>query len=834
MKKARGSPLPTHVAPPRPAHRSSPTRRQQTLAFDLEGSRRPQSRWAVWWRKLTTASTGSPSDGMHGTGSEGSASVAAFMQTQAATKQEDEGAEWSVEETIVNREDREEGPRRPHGNGTTTGSAPSQTDAGEDHLTQGSGFRDDIAPSVDESWSSRGWRAASRFFWPRFDADETEEEYRKLQYYGSKRLLFFLYLNWILYLILNHSVTLYEKITYYGALSFFTLPLPIFIIIDLPQKHPVFFQIWLSTATWLCGITEAIQTKKCGFFNKESNTCHGKDFLAQFFYTTGVPTLILFAHGGRLYHAIWATINLVLLLALIIPVQSIYARNVVSFFLYTIFIQGFHYSREKVERRMFLLNNQLKSAYKAQQKAQISESAANQAKRRFASYIFHEVRVPLNTAMLAFQNLSQDGVIKEMVGNNAAHALEVYALDSSLIMMQTVLNDVLDLQRMDAGKFENNPRPFNLHRSINSMLSSVRVGCEAKNLGLSIELDPLIDQMQLDPAGGEGLVVVGDVIRLQQIVTNLASNAVKFSQTGEIKVTTRLLPPVPSSALVSPQLSTADGAIDSEKTEVGTEGKMIEHVGGKSPQQWCTFRMEIHDSGPGIVRQIISLSDGRLGVRSKKGKGAVFWFELSYPCATAEEASLAIATGGGGPPTPPAISSPPPGLGDSLPPPGLGDSPPMPSPSTARTLVESPKMETAPELVDDPIRALVVDDDLLTRRLFSRMLERLGAVVETASDGQECVDVVLAKPQHTFDLICLDNSMPVMNGEDAVRTLREAGRVEYVVGCTGNALTEDQQSYLHAGADRIIPKPLLLRDVKAIVETAAERKAARRKEAAVV
>jgi len=129
----------------------------------------------------------------------------------------------------------------------------------------------------------------------------------------------------------------------------------------------------------------------------------------------------------------------------------------------------------------------------------------------------------------------------------------------------------------------------------------------------------------------------------------------------------------------------------------------------------------------------------------------------------------------------------------------------------------------------DPLRVLVVDDDPLTRTLMSRMLTRLGCVVDTADDGQEALDALLGvedegKPPQLFDMISLDNAMPVLSGEETVRKLRAIGRGDLVVGCTGNALKTDQASYLSAGADRVLTKPIMLKDLKAMLQIAAQRR----------
>lgn len=108
---------------------------------------------------------------------------------------------------------------------------------------------------------------------------------------------------------------------------------------------------------------------------------------------------------------------------------------------------------------------------------------------------------------------------------------------------------------------------------------------------------------------------------------------------------------------------------------------------------------------------------------------------------------------------------------------------------------------------------LVVDDDKLTRAMSSKLLTKLGCVVDTASDGKECLEMILGPNAKSYDLICLDNFMPEMTGEEAVRELRAQERDDFVVGCTGNALTEDQASYREAGADEVLTKPIMLRFV---------------------
>lgn len=130
-------------------------------------------------------------------------------------------------------------------------------------------------------------------------------------------------------------------------------------------------------------------------------------------------------------------------------------------------------------------------------------------------------------------------------------------------------------------------------------------------------------------------------------------------------------------------------------------------------------------------------------------------------------------------------------------------------PSIDETPKAKPDLPAKRQLSGRALSALVVDDDSLTRRLMSRMLSRLGHTVTAVDNGRKAVDLVLENASDSpFDVVFLDNQMPIMTGVEAVAALRAAGCDTYVVGCTGNALREDQDEYITSGADAIIPKPV--------------------------
>ncbi|KAJ3980733.1 hypothetical protein F5890DRAFT_1557434 [Lentinula detonsa] len=905
------------------------------------------------------APTGSPSDGLGGDGTESSTSTSVFIAAQKLLTAEKDGEEWEINETVINGENPEL-----LRNERDTGS-PFRSESGGGSISKHSGENGDSnygyhPPSLRSKIHWSGLQIAS-FFNQKFDDPQTELDFRKLHWYSTKAWAFYgslyLVINWILYLILNlesTSKTLYGQILYYGGLTVVTVPVPFMVASDMPFRHRIIFQVWVTFAVWYCGLSETVEMRVCHFFVKP-NTCFRKDFLAEMYYTTALPSIMMIVMTDRLYNAIVQVVQLILLLAFIIPVQGIYARNVVSFVVFSIFSQGLHFNREVTERRLYLLNAQLKVAYKAQQKAQAAQFKASQAKRRFASYIFHEVRVPLHNAAIAFNNMTTDDIFKNFIQKDSGIKEDIAALDVSLATVQQVLNDSLDLEKMDAGHFDINPRPFCLHRVIRSTLGPIAVTAAAKNLDLHINFDERIDQLRpsVDPILAHGKTssspaqpqetwVVGDEVRLRQILTNIASNAVKFTPEGvEAGITV-------NTTFVAHHISTSrhNSHADQEETRfsVDRSGADLEKGGEHSEQEKketyqsqdvLVFRLEVSDNGPGIkpsdlvdnqlfqpfaqtkvgrlsknstglglaiVRQIVSLSGGKLGVHSRRGKGATFWIELFYPLAKPSEVQAAIiqedqlttsafATtisevqrwpvvafaddvkppmlSGAvshqpanlpSPPLPPLLLSPPPQMLPSTSSPAVDS----PEPSPIRTslsrlgsdiplleqqrtneeintgnekLREAPETSTVavstPEIKDDdddsPLVVLVVDDNLITRSTMTRSLQKKGCIVYTARDGKECLDLVLGPDARAYDLISLDNDMPVMTGEDAVRGMREAGRHDiFVVGCTGNALTDDQKRYLDAGADDILIKPINFKRLPEILETARQKRRQRR------
>lgn len=212
-------------------------------------------------------------------------------------------------------------------------------------------------------------------------------------------------------------------------------------------------------------------------------------------------------------------------------VPRMWIGNPITLLLFHMYLAMHSYYREKADRQLFLTRQQLVLQYRAAQDAQDKMLRADLSKKQFVSYsewwwwclltlVFHEVRVPLNTATLAVQNLHSDGVFDRLDHDDDAM---YHGLISSLGMMENVLNDVLSFNRMESGQLTLARKPFNLHQSMRLVAMSHRAQAEMTGVRFITQLDPRIDNLG---------VVIGDEMRLKQLVSNLVSNALKFVSAG--------------------------------------------------------------------------------------------------------------------------------------------------------------------------------------------------------------------------------------------------------------------------------------------------------------
>ncbi|KAF8555658.1 Tco5, signal transduction HAMP domain histidine kinase [Imleria badia] len=999
------------IGVPSPPHEFSQLPVPVALAGTQVSSRRRKTKTARFagikahlMRFIKRVGADSPSDS--------SAVSDSCFESNQTRQQTDDGVEGDeVDEIVVDRdwtEDLRTSLDQPSERGPTRSSdsiAQIGTSLGRDTFA----LPDDSYFFSASLWSLRwkAWPAIVKFFYVRFLDDRTEERFHKEHWFIKKPLVLwssvFLVVNWVLgACTLASPITIFDKIWLWGLTPALTFPLLVFVVLDFPRDRPLPYQILVGCATWCWGLYELLSMYLCGFYRPVRIFELGsKDFLGMFYYTSALQTIALF---GLLTSRITALVGsltfFIVASILILPYRQIWVRNLLNFILYHIFLLFVHYMHENSERRLFILREQLKIQFKETQKAQINERKEADSKRRLTSYVFHDeyylvMTIRRNLYVLAVQNMEASGAVSK------TQEIEFMALGGSLVMMSKVLNDMLDFNRMDSGRFEILSKPYAFHAVMRTLLIPLRMVTDARNLELVTYLDKTIDEVARcaarEAAGEtpsiigdeEDGVVLGDAIRLRQIVNNLASNACKFTPVGgRITCSTRLVFPAhlhPEPRHVPRPRAELDDGIEEVLVTPGDEVDGVDPTPTfsircvddstlqcKSPLKRIVVRIEVSDTGSGIppheitqgklftafnqteqgrqqggkgtglglalVRQIVKLSGGRLGVRSKLGRGSTFWVELplgvgvkvvnlpdpesglSEKHPSVLEGPLSIELLQNRSPRPALVPNAMESLmdqggmvelklpnasdasephvltrtigelssGTQLGPPLLstgtsslwgydgshsrvecsltGSTPtivdgiskrlvqknPSPLPSSdsrsryrlhAATCLSpvsaepgasclkspvqgtpAPSLRRGPSAVfEPPMIVLVVDDDRLTRTIMSRTLSRLGCHVSTAENGEIALEMIVGRTfkrtqglnedsEHDdascYDVVFLDNQMPIMSGLEVVAKLREMGRHDFVVGVTGNALIGDQREYFEAGVDHILTKPV--------------------------
>jgi signal transduction histidine kinase len=437
--------------------------------------------------------------------------------------------------------------------------------------------------------------------------------------------------------------------------------------------------------------------------------------------------------------------------------------------------------------------------------AREAAEAANRQKSEFLATLSHEIRTPLNGVLAMAEVMAADDL-------GAAQRERLAVVLSSGGTVMQLLNDVLDLARIEAGQLPLEHTPFDPGRIAEEAVAAFRPLAASRGLLLQLILTDAAHAPRL-----------GDPARLRQVLNNLIANSLKFTAAGRVKVEMRIV----DDAL---RLSVTD-------TGIGLEPDQVERVFEKYASGDLRGR---HEAGGGaglglaISKDICALMGGRIWAEPDRPKGAAFHVRLPLPPAPADgNAADGIAAD-----ERPAESSP------SLPPPR--QDPPQRVPAAIRprepdladlaaALRETgaadgtptlPAQPDAAEAVPDrPLRVLAAEDNTTNRLVLEAMVGILGFNMDIVGDGQAAVE---AWQLGDYDVILMDIQMPVLDGIAATRRIRAeeqtTGRPRTpIVAVSANAMNHQVAEYLAAGMDRHVAKPIeLARLHGAIVEALAE------------
>ena len=417
------------------------------------------------------------------------------------------------------------------------------------------------------------------------------------------------------------------------------------------------------------------------------------------------------------------------------------AANVLGYLLYR-----FSMARE---RKLFLQSKRKNHMAELRRMKEQAE-AASRAKTAFLANMSHEIRTPMNGVIGAL------GMLDDQHLTERDQLFVKSARDSARNLLQ-VLNEILDFAKIDAQKIRLNPQAFDLRHTVAGACQAFQATAEQKGIRIRHDLSRVPMPLR---------ALTGDAGKLRQVLLNLISNAVKFTQHGEVLVSVRVT-----------ELPTRDARlyIDVSDTGVGIPGEAIEHLFQPFFQVDSGNTRSHGGTGLGlaICKQIVEEMGGRIQVRSVAGVGTTFEITLDLPFSNAAELEVAEQA------------------------------------DTAQ-----PGPHDAPSAVSRSLRltgeVLLVEDNEVNAFIASMTLESLGVHCQLARNGEVAVAMVR---EHAFDLILMDCEMPIMDGYQAARMIRELESDDSarprtpIVALTAHALTGDREHCLSEGMDDYLTKP---------------------------
>jgi signal transduction histidine kinase/ActR/RegA family two-component response regulator len=371
---------------------------------------------------------------------------------------------------------------------------------------------------------------------------------------------------------------------------------------------------------------------------------------------------------------------------------------------------------------------------------QVAE-AASQAKALFLAKVSHEIRTPL-TSIIGFTELMEDAELTPEYKKYLA------TIKTSGIALASLIDDVLDLSKIEAGKLAVKPKDFSLHNLITRMVTTQEPQIEEKNLTCDISIDTGVPD-----------VLIGDPLRIQQVLLNLLRNAIKFTEKGDIGIAVSVVEESGMRVLLD---------IVVRDSGIGISANLQERIFEPFVQALGSRTHKYGGSGLGLTisQTLAGLMGGTIRVQSQEGVGSTF--HLLIPLQRKND-----------------------------------------------NLSGKPLPERKPSLWSGPaLNILLAEDNPVNSLFIKTVLENMGHAVTVAENGKVALDTLKT---NNFDLVLMDIQMPLMNGVDVLRVIRElekqSGKHLTVIALTAYALIGDKENYLNMGFDGYLSKPLKTKDL---------------------